>query len=406
MKYSYTIVPDRFPDGTGRLRLRVSFGARRVAFSLGIRVDLDKWNSEAQRSKPNVTHGKRKIPANYVNKTIQRYVDATDRLFLRYEDEEIVPTEAQFRKDLNTVLHRTPEISDSIIEVLNRFIRVESATNQWGDGTIGHFEVLGKKIKQFSEEGVLMDITTEWLEGFISFLVHEVKLNNSTVKDYLKRIRWFLNWCNERGERVPMDYKAFSPRLTTVKNPIVFLTWDELMTVYNANLPTDYLIRTRDLFCLSCFTSLRFSDVQSLKPENVKGDHIEIVTQKTSDALRIELNDYSRAILTKYDNKLPKLSNQKMNKYLKELGMICGIDTSVTIVSYVGGKRVDTTQPKWRLMSTHTGRRTFICNALALGIPADVVMKWTGHKDYDAMRPYIDIADDVRRKSMERFNAL
>lgn len=55
---------------------------------------------------------------------------------------------------------------------------------------------------------------------------------------------------------------------------------------------------------------------------------------------------------------------------------------------------------------THTGRRTFICNALALGIPAQVVMKWTGHSDYKAMKPYIDIADDVKANAMNKFNQL
>ena len=47
-----------------------------------------------------------------------------------------------------------------------------------------------------------------------------------------------------------------------------------------------------------------------------------------------------------------------------------------------------------------------ICNALALGIPAQVVMKWTGHSDYKAMKPYIDIADDIKANAMNKFNQL
>ena len=62
--------------------------------------------------------------------------------------------------------------------------------------------------------------------------------------------------------------------------------------------------------------------------------------------------------------------------------------------------------PKYALLSTHAGRRTFICNALALGIPAQVVMKWTGHSDYKAMKPYIDIADDIKANAMNKFNQL
>ncbi len=42
-------------------------------------------------------------------------------------------------------------------------------------------------------------------------------------------------------------------------------------------------------------------------------------------------------------------------------------------------------------MGTHAARRTFICFAISSGIPYQVVMKWIGHSDYQAMKPYIEI---------------
>ena len=136
----------------------------------------------------------------------------------------------------------------------------------------------------------------------------------------------------------------------------------------------------------------------SLRKSDIKEDHIEITTVKTADSLIIELNKHSRSILEKYENvvfekdkALPVISNQRMNDYLKELAEMAGID-EVT--------------PKYALLSTHAGRRTFICNALSLGIPANVVMKWTGHSDYKAMKPYIDIADDIKANAMNKFNQL
>ena len=50
--------------------------------------------------------------------------------------------------------------------------------------------------------------------------------------------------------------------------------------------------------------------------------------------------------------------------------------------------------------------RNFIVNALSLGIPPSVVMKWTGHSDYKAMKPYIDIVDSIKAESMTKFNSL
>lgn len=55
-------------------------------------------------------------------------------------------------------------------------------------------------------------------------------------------------------------------------------------------------------------------------------------------------------------------------------------------------------------MGYYTGRRTFIVNCLRLGVPAEVIMKWTGHSDYKAMKPYIKIVDKLKVSEMEKFN--
>ena len=93
-----------------------------------------------------------------------------------------------------------------------------------------------------------------------------------------------------------------------------------------------------------------------------------------------------------------------MNDYIKEAARLCEIDEPVTITRYQGTVRTDEEFKKYEVLSTHAGRRTFVCNALMLGIPPAVVMKWTGHSDYKAMLPYIDIADEAKRKAMAAFD--
>lgn len=196
---------------------------------------------------------------------------------------------------------------------------------------------------------------------------------------------------------------------------MIFLTWDELTQLREYKIPEskEYLDRVRDVFLFCCFTGLRYSDVRNLKRSDIKPDHIEVTTIKTSDNLIIELNNYSKAILDKYKNSnfknysaLPVISNEKMNEYLKELGELAELKEPIRMTYYKGNERIDEIIPKYTVLSTHAGRRTFICNALALGIPAQVVMKWTGHSDYKAMKPYIDIADDIKAKAMDKFNQL
>ena len=171
------------------------------------------------------------------------------------------------------------------------------------------------------------------------------------------------------------------------------------------------LEKTRDLFCFCAFTSLRYSDMAKVKRNDIIGDCLYVTTQKTNDRLPIDLNSFAKAILKKYENELfpkglalPVIANQNMNYYLKDLCELCGFNTPITKVFFRAGQKVEETYPKWALIGTHVGRRTFICFALASGIPPQVVMKWTGHSDYKAMRPYIDIAEKTKAAAMSLFD--
>ena len=71
---------------------------------------------------------------------------------------------------------------------------------------------------------------------------------------------------------------------------------------------------------------------------------------------------------------------------------------------FKGNKRYENVLPKCELLTTHSGRKTFICNAIRLGIPTNVIMEWTGHSDYKAMKPYIKIVDAVKEENMSKFD--
>lgn len=113
----------------------------------------------------------------------------------------------------------------------------------------------------------------------------------------------------------------------------------------------------------------------------------------------------------RFGGRLAETYHRKVEKrcwpsLLKELAELAGIDEPVRETYYKGNERIDVVSPKYALLGTHAGRRTFICNALALEISPQVVMKWTGHSDYKAMKPYIDIADKIKANAMDKFNKL
>ncbi|PDP75522.1 hypothetical protein CLI79_03355 [Porphyromonas gingivalis] len=95
-----------------------------------------------------------------------------------------------------------------------------------------------------------------------------------------------------------------------------------------------------------------------------------------------------------------------MNAHLKTLGQVVGLDEPTRIVFFKGNQRYEEVYPKWYLLTTHVGRRTFVVTALQLGIPVEVIMRWTGHSSFEAMKPYAKIVDELKEKSMAKFDSL
>ena len=108
--------------------------------------------------------------------------------------------------------------------------------------------------------------------------------------------------------------------------------------------------KVRDLLCFCCFTSLRYSYMDALKRTDIVGDKLHITTIKTDDSLEIEINKYAAEILDKYKDleeyALPRISNQKMNHYLKMLCELCEFNEPITIIQYLNGTRHEFTYPK------------------------------------------------------------
>jgi len=258
-------------------------------------------------------------------------------------------------------------------------------------------------------------------------------MEEKSAHKYYRYLVWYLKWAIRKGYCTETAVQRMRPKFKVVRKPVIFLTRAELLKLYKFDIPangtivelTDQsgnkynkvvgdqggLARTRDLFCFCAFTSLRYSDMAQLKHTDISGDAIELTTQKTNDRLTIPLNDYSRAILEKYaglnDHRglaLPVICNQRMNYYLKDLCELCGFNEPITKTFYRAGRRVEETTPKWQLIGTHAARRTFICYALTKGIAPQVIMKWTGHSDYTAMKPYIDIAGKDAAAAMQLMN--
>ena len=366
------------------IRMRVIYASQRIEFTTGYRIDVAKWDADKQRVKNGCTN-KLKQSASEINADLLKYYTEIQNVFKEFEVQEAMPTTQQLKDAFNLRMKDTSEdqedVKISFWEVFDEFVKECGNQNNWTESTYEKFAAVKNHLKEFKEDLTFEYFNEFGLNEYVNFLRDKKDMRNSTIGKQMGFLKWFMRWSFKKDYQIPKDKQ--------------------------------YLERVRDVFLFCCFTSLRYSDVRNLKRSDVKSDHIEVTTVKTADSLSIELNKYSKAILEKYKDihfenhmVLPVISNQKMNDYLKELGELAEINEPIRETYYKGNERIDEVTPKYALLSTHAGRRTFICNALALGIPAQVVMKWTGHSDYKAMKPYIDIADDIKANAMNKFNQL
>ena len=404
------------------IRMRVNFTSKRIEFTTGYRIDAAKWDADKQRVK-NGCSNKLKQSASEINASLLEYYTEIQSIFKRFEVEDVMPTPEQIKEAFNALRKPVSEepkpkkeaLPCDFFQVFDDFVEDCGRQNNWTDSTFEKFAAVKNHLTNF-REGLTFEFFDErGLNDYVGYLRDVKEMRNTTIGKQLSFLKWFLRWAFKKGVHQNNAYDSYKPKLKSTQKKIIFLTWDELNRLREFKIPSNKqaLERVRDVFLFQCFTGLRYSDVFNLRRSDIKGDHIEVTTVKTSDSLIIELNNHSKAILDKYkdvafenDKVLPVITNQKMNDYLKELAEMAGIDEPVRQTYYKGNERIDDVTPKYALLGTHAGRRTFICNALALGIPPQVVMKWTGHSDYKAMKPYIDIADDIKANAMSKFNQL
>lgn len=413
------------------LRLRITWESGSITLSTGYHVTRKDSKGRAiwdgSRCKANTTHGKDKIPATIINKVLQGIEDKVEQVFYHFEMDNKVPTKEEFKTYYRTGQN---EMHKDFETALNEFMSESETARQWSEGSARQYQVFKKILLYVHKEiGLSFEtLSTETQNDIVRCLTVATSskrqlphfddknrgYHNLTINTVLNVFRSFIRWAYTKGyvEDTRIISKAVS--LKIAQRPVIYLTWEEVMKIYNhdfSNTPT--LDQAKNFFLFSCFTSLRFSDIHKARWEDIGNGVLRVTIKKTGTYVDIDLNKYSSAILETQKQRYTqpdgyifphKLNNSTLNHQIKIICKICGIDKPISKLHQIGSNRYEETQPKYKFISIHTGRRTFIVNALSMGIPPRIVMEWTGHSDYNAMKPYIAITSESRKQAMKKFD--
>ncbi len=433
MAVNFYLHPEANRRGEHPIRISVAIGYARILTGIGFSCSKESWEQGIGVRKGYI-NGKG-VSAELIN---ARMIELRSH-FVLYESRLTGPvSNDELKEQLSAALGRLRKMKNNasdgslrgtLMRDFIQFMSDQSDVCQWTEGTKSCWRTFSRHLNSFSADLSYDSFDEEGLNAFLNFLRTGQKLSEKTVRKQYTNLIGFLRWAYRKGLSDNDYFMKHKAKFKILKPPVVFLDKDELLRLYNFKIPengtavrlTGYdgrkyvktvrnaggMEKTRDLFCFCCFTSLRYSDMAKVRRTDILGNTLYVTSQKTNACLPIDLNVQARMILDKYRDEpfpdglaLPVISNQKMNVYLKDLCELCGFNSPMTYVYYKAAQKVEKVRPKWSFMGTHAGRRTFICFALSLGIPPQIVMKWTGHSDYAAMKPYVDIAEKTKAEAM------
>jgi integrase len=291
---------------------------------------------------------------------------------------------------------------------------LKAKRNSFQSTSLKKFNALANHLKEFEKhtrKSLQIDsINGSTLQALESYFFEQKKLSTETVYKYVGNLKMVLNWAERFNLTENSDHKQFSAIQPQDTLKVIY-TKEDLQKIRSLNLSQKpYLENIRSLVILSVATGLRYSDFSSISSEHLKKDEdgTPILRKrqiKTGDFVELPLTPEALDIVKKlFTKEVHEISNQKMNKYVKELCLLAGLDEVFEVHTFIGKAKTTNLLPKHQLVSTHTARRTFATNLLMANIPAETVMEFTGHRDYKSFIKYVNIPKKAKMATVK--NAL
>lgn len=316
-----------------------------------------------------------------VNNLIQNFKDKNEGI-----DPDIETVRKLYNQD-ETKYSTSENVIEALEEwMLEKKLFVKPSTIKIYTTLLNDFKILYKN-RTFKFRDIDLGFRNEYLKFLRNKGKDEDKsgTQNATILKRFQALNVFLNEC-PKNEYSFYKEKEFKVKLGKVKKqPVIIPTDDEFVSLLVYNFKTERLSYARDLFCLSCLTGLRYSDIIKLKKNDfiTKNDkwYLRTIDKKTETFVMIPLHSLSIKILERLKFTIRHISNQKLNQNLED----ALIETKLFDYEEIkfekrGVEEILTVrQPKYKLMNFHAGRRFFISALANGGVAVGNVKKWSGH---------------------------
>lgn len=424
-------------DVNVRFRLRDG-RTMQLFYKSEITVKSSDWDSSTQAIKAKVLFDNQKRAE--FNKSINELKALIVELYNAQPIKDTLTSEwleDAIDRKLNPIKYKSEEPEEEqplkVIEFVDNFVstahlRKDKQTGRFlSPNTKKQYVTTAKHLKEFAAKNKKKDfeffeIDQKFYTNFVEYLQREIQavdengqpvfnedktpklskqnFSQNSVGKYIRALKVMLNEATRSGINTQTAYNEFHVFNEDVDN--VYLDEKELLILKNADLKkTPHLERVRDWFLLLAWTGCRFSDLEKISRTDIKDGFITFRQQKTNTKVTIPLHPVVLEILEKYNFEMPNsITNQKFNDYIKDAAKVAEIESEEVITKTIGGVLKSITMPKYDLITSHTGRRSFCTNMYKRGLPTLMIMSISGHKTEKSFLKYIKVRQEEHAEMM------
>lgn len=365
---------------------RKMINGEELKYPTNAKVDPDNWDRKLKRL--TVDRGRVNVLLEKINTV---YQDAS--LQAKLAGRKL--TKLEVEKALDKALGREKETRSSFYEAIDQIIAdresgkvVTRTGKKFSPLTIKGYRHTRDYLIKFDPNMRFEAITLKTYESLINYLNTERNHSLNAAGKIVKNWKVFLKAAFKAGLHNNLIFEHEDFRVPEEETDDIYLTDIELKSIYECKFENKGLDQARDWFIIDCFTGLRVSDIKVLQVDNIAGDFIDLANEKTDIHVTIPKHSYVKQILQKWNGLPPRVTEQAMNRSLKDIAKAGGVKGKILYSITKGGVRVDEFIERWKMVSNHTARRSFISNLLEQGVQDNIVMQLAGIKKHSTLLRY------------------
>jgi len=375
----------RVQNGMAPIIARITVNGKRANISLQRKVEIVRWSKSRSRA----------TGSSQESVKLNRFLDQF-QIDIYETFDQLVKEKAHVSSQSIKARYLGQDSQEPTLLDLVKYHN-EKMTVSLTHGTLKNYYTTHRYIKLFLKNKMntddlnLSQLSFKFLIDFENYLRshtptdHQRKMENNTVMKHIQRLRKMVTMAYKMEWLAKDPFVKFKP--TYVRNEREFLSDLELQGIIDKQFRIERLNLVKDLFVFACYTGLSYIDLIQLKMDNISlgiDGNKWIVTnrQKTNNRVKIPLLDIPHQLIDKYCDHpksvsngtlFPKMSNQKLNSYLKEIADLCGITKNLTF---------------------HIARHTFATTVtLSNGVPIETVSKLLGHSKIATTQIYARVLE-------------